>query len=86
MRMARALLMLLVLVVASAVAGADQRERPLIGEACATAYHDCRSHCPYAELPELLGNIWHLEECRNVETQDVTRRQFHRHRGECCWR
>ena len=86
MRMARALLMLLALVVASAVAGADQQAQPFTGEACATVRHDCRPHCRSAELPELLGNVWHFEECRNLETGDVTQREFHRHRNVCCWR
>ena len=86
MRMARALLMLLVLVVASAVAGADQQAQPFAGEVCATVRHDCRPHCGSAELPELLGNVWHFEECRNLETKDVTQRMFHRHRNVCCWR
>lgn len=85
MRIARALLMLLALGVASAVAGADQREQPFRGEACATVQHDCRRHCRGAELPELLGNVWHFEECRNIETLDVTRRSIHRHSDVCCW-
>ncbi len=84
MRLKRALLMLFLLVIMSIVVGADSRLRPRDGEICATSHHDCRRHCRQAELPELLGNVWHHEYCVAPDG-DVTTRRSHPHNRTCCW-
>lgn len=85
MRLVRATLMLLLLILVSTITGAHEELRPFSHEVCATTHHDCRRHCSQAELPELLGNVWQHEQCIDRETGDVTRRGSHRHSRQCCW-